>query len=301
MYLDFSIWAWIGIITSSILGFVLIIIILLNMFKYFKINGKSLPIQMPEIRKTDVYVDSKSNQHKLLTNKTELKKVKKIIIAVHDFFGCNLDFNPIINDEKKFLILAYNQRGYDKIEPNKHFSVYIQDLNEFISAVNKKYKNTEIELLLEGYSCGLINYVNKANKNLISKYHLLNPISNFKIMSLHTYIFFRKTIGFVIGYKKNINIQIDYRQLTDDKILLKYFNSKKIYRNILELSHIKKINKKLIHFQKNKNQKVLVYQSKNDPFYSEKKYKKLIVKLNAKEIVLSEDKHFITKNIFNIN
>ncbi|WFG96590.1 hypothetical protein M1771_00820 [Spiroplasma citri] len=265
------------IVICIILGFFLCCYFFLRCYRLLNKKTKRGEIQLPEYIENRHFITS--DQYELSTLGTIDKTGQDIILAVHDLYGSKENFAGLINNatwaKNKVSVIAFNQRNVGDNVPTriKNVGILVNDIIDVITALKNKYEQQRIVLLLEGFSCGLINLLLE-QKPLIEKVIFVNPITNsngirFSILSKIGIGF-----GFLFNLNKILKIHIDYQLLSQNEAYstLKMEKEQTYFLNqILQFNYL---NKKIVKQINNLKVKTLILQADADKFY------------NAKQVVL---------------
>ncbi|ELL44495.1 hypothetical protein SMIPMB4A_v3c5750 [Spiroplasma melliferum IPMB4A] len=249
----------------------------LRCYRLLNKKTKRGEIQLPEYIENRHFITS--DQYELSTLGTIDKTGQDIILAVHDLYGSKENFAGLINNaiwaKHKVSVIAFNQRNIGDNVPTriKNVGILVNDIIDVITALKNKYEQQRIVLLLEGFSCGLINLLLE-QKPLIEKVIFVNPITNsngirFSILSKIGIGF-----GFLFNLNKILKIHIDYQLLSQNEAYstLKMEKEQTYFLNqILQFNYL---NKKIVKQINNLKVKTLILQAEADKFY------------NAKQVVL---------------
>ncbi len=291
MSLYFVLWSFIVFI-SFLLG---LLIFIHSLKRYIRINRYSVTrskIQKTELIDNKYIVASDGYRLKIYLNKFN-NQDKNIYLFIHDIFGINNSFYTFLKKTNKNVII-FLQRGYQENDyAKKSISNTIVDIGEIISLLKSEYENSDIILVSEGFS----SFISKKCQKKVKKTIIINPIINYKLISLPYRKKLYLSLPLIANLKGEINLSIKYDELTNDKSVLghmKKVNSIKL--NYLFFHHLIKISKK-VKFNQSDNVKII--QANKSFFYDIKYFNKKFKSLNEIELIDSTNHIVNYLDIFN--
>lgn len=260
------------IVVYIILGIFLCCYFFLRCYRLLNKKIKRGEIQLPEYIKHKNFITF--DQYELSTLGTIDKTGWDIILSVHDLYGSKENFTGLINNEiwakHKDLVIAFNQRNVGDNVPTsiKNVGVLVNDIIDIITALKNKYEQQRIVLLLEVFSCGLINLLLK-QKLLIEKFVFVNPITNLNGIRFSMISKIGIGFGFLFNLNKTLKIHIDYQLLSQNEDYTLMMEKEQTYflNQILQFNYL---NKKIVKQINNLKVKILILQAEADKFYDEK-------------------------------
>ncbi|MFJ1522283.1 hypothetical protein [Spiroplasma sp. ald] len=261
------------IVVCIILGIFLCCYFFLRCYRLLNKKTKRWEIQLPE------YIEHKhfltSDQYELSTLGTIDKTGQDIILAVHDLYGSKENFTGLINNEiwakHKVSVIAFNQRNVGDNVPTsiKNVGVLVNDIIDVITALKNKYEQQRIILLLEGFSCGLINLLLK-QKSLIEKVVFVNPITNLNGIRFSMISKIEIGFDFLFNLNKTLKIHIDYQLLSQNEDYSTLMMEKEQTYFLNQILQFNYLNKKIVKQINNLKVKTLILQAEVDKFYDTK-------------------------------
>ncbi|AHF60586.1 hypothetical protein P344_00730 [Spiroplasma mirum ATCC 29335] len=281
-------------IVFGILGFALLCYFISRFYKLFSKRVRVNEVQLPELIDNKYFISADQYQFSVLgeINKNDWE----IILGIHDIYGNKNDFASLVNNKNlnsEISFLSFNQRniGDNDYYQTKNIGILINDVLMAIEVIKNKYENQTITLLLEGYSCGLVNYLLRKTKH-ITKIILVNPITNKKTMRFSFFSKISIFFSFLFYLNKTLNINIDYHYFTNNQeyIVKMKANPQQYFLN--QILQVKQINKRIIKKINNLQVKTLLLQSNGNKFYFPKRLAK-ITNPYVEITNLDNDNHFI--------
>ncbi|RUO86794.1 hypothetical protein [Spiroplasma endosymbiont of Megaselia nigra] len=151
----------------------------------------------------------------------------------------------------------------------KNVGVLVNDIIDVITALKNKYEQQRIILLLEGFSCGLINLLLK-QKPLIEKVVFVNPITNLNGIRFSMISKIGIGFDFLFNLNKTLKINIDYQLLSQNEDYSTLMMEKEQTYFLNQILQFNYLNKKIVKQINNLKVKTLILQAEVDKFYDTK-------------------------------